>query len=315
MLELVERREGRVEVGDHRERRRVEHRVDELDVAARHRRLAERVAVGDDVGDGVAPRAGDVDDLVAAVEGAHGAPDEPAAEAERQHREQDRGRGRGRRPWSRSSAAPTTLSPNSSGCCSASEMTLIPPIEWPTTTHRPGDGVLDDAAQVVAELVDGAVLLVGAGRAAVAALVVEDGAHLAAVGGALEVPAVEVQRVAVHEDHGQVVVGGGHAAEVGRLVDLDVQVDARRRRRPRAARCGARRTPRRSPAARLPMTRFWRAMPTAPAAAARPAAPTTVPKMRPLMLNGVPSGRCPGQVSCRRGGGPAGRRPGSRSRS
>ena len=41
-----------------------------------------------------------------------------------------------------------------------------------------------------------------------------------------------------------------------------------------------------SPAARLPMTRFWRAMPTAPAAAARPAAPTTVPKMRPLMLNG-----------------------------
>ena len=36
------------------------------------------------------------------------------------------------------SAAPTTLSPNSSGYCSASEMTLMPPIEWPTTTQRPG---------------------------------------------------------------------------------------------------------------------------------------------------------------------------------
>ena len=29
----------------------------------------------------------------------------------------------------------------------------------------------------------------------------------------------------MHEDDGQVVVGGGHAAEVLRLVDLDVEVD------------------------------------------------------------------------------------------
>ena len=35
-------------------------------------------------------------------------------------------------------AAPTTLSPKSSGWSSASEITVIPPIECPTTTQRPG---------------------------------------------------------------------------------------------------------------------------------------------------------------------------------
>ena len=63
------------------------------------------------------------------------------------------------------------------------------------------------------------------------------------------------------------------------------------------------------------MTRFWRAMPTAPAAAARPAAPTTVPKTRPLMLN-ARSLRSPRHGRrCRCGAGRTGRRCGSRSRS
>ena len=184
------------------------------------------------------------------------------------------------------SAAPTTLSPKSSGWSSASEMTRHPAHRVAHDDAPAGDGVLDDAAQVVAELVDRAVVLVGPRRAAVAALVVEDGADLAAVGRALEVPAVEVEGVAVDEDHGEVVVGGRAAAEVGRLVDLDVQVervvghdDPRRavqlaERRPAPPRRGR------------PMIRLWRTMPAAPAAAASPAAPTTVPKIRPLMLIG-----------------------------
>ena len=32
---------------------------------------------------------------------------------------------------------PTTRSPNSSGSCSASAMTVIPPMEWPTSTTGP----------------------------------------------------------------------------------------------------------------------------------------------------------------------------------
>ena len=51
--------------------------------------VAEGVAVGDDVGDGVAPGASEVDDPVAAVEGAHGPAEEAAAEAQGQHREED----------------------------------------------------------------------------------------------------------------------------------------------------------------------------------------------------------------------------------
>ena len=285
VIEVVEGREGGVEVRDDGERRRVEHRVDELHHRGRYVAVAERVAVGEHVGDGVAPRARDVDDPVTAVEGAHGATDEAAAEAERQHREQDpagvQAAGRGRHEGGADDRVAEQL-----GVVLGQGDDAHPAHRVADDDAASGDRVLDDAAQVVAELLDRAVLLVGAGRPAVAALVVEDRAHLAAVGGALEVPAVEVERVAVDEDDGQVVVGGGHAAEVLRLVDLDVEVDARRRRRPRAARLWSAPNATSSPAARLPMTRFWRAMPTAPAAAARPAAPTTVPKMRPLMLNG-----------------------------
>ena len=93
-----------------------------------------------------------------------------------------------------------------------------------------GDDLVEDLLEVVAELVDGGVALGGAAGAAVRALVVVDGAHQAAVAGALEVPAVEVERVAVAEHHGQ-RPGRRRVAErrraagrpVGELVHLDVE--------------------------------------------------------------------------------------------
>ena len=79
---------------------------------------------------------------------------------------------------------------------------------------------LDDLQQVAAELLDRGVLAVGPARAAVRALVEVDAAHEAAVGRALEVPAVELEAEAVHEDQ-------RHRRGVGvgpvELVDLDVQ--------------------------------------------------------------------------------------------
>ena len=47
------------------------------------------------------------------------------------------GAGRGRRRWCAIRPTPTTRSPNSSGCCSASATIVIPPIEWPTSTTGP----------------------------------------------------------------------------------------------------------------------------------------------------------------------------------
>src|SRR3712207_8509327 len=58
-----------------------------------------------------------------------------------------------------------------------------------------------------------AALLGRAGGPAVAALVVEDRADLAAVARSLEVPGVEVQRVPVDEDQGERLVRRGRAAE------------------------------------------------------------------------------------------------------
>ena len=90
-----------------------------------------------------------------------------------------------------------------------------------------GGDLVDDLAQVVAELVDGGVAWPGAAAAAVGALVVEHGADQAAVAGPLEVPAVEVERVAVHEHDGHLrgVVAGAasRAALRAVLVDLDVE--------------------------------------------------------------------------------------------
>ena len=65
--------------------------------------------------------------------------------------------------------------------------------------------LLDHPRQVVTELFDGRVLTVGPFRTAVRALVVEGHSVLAAERLALEVPAVQVERVAVHEDQCRVV--------------------------------------------------------------------------------------------------------------
>ena len=96
------------------------------------------------------------------------------------------------------SATPTTRSPNSSGCCSASAMIVMPPIEWPTSTTGPSGTTSSRTClrswpswSMVAWPVR------RAAGAAVRALVVEDRPDQAAVAGALEVPAVEVERVAV----------------------------------------------------------------------------------------------------------------------
>ena len=96
---------------------------------------------------------------------------------------------------------------------------------------------LDDAGEVVAELVDRGVLPVGPVRPAVRALVVERHPALAAERLALEVPAVEVERIAVREDQGHVVAGtcdGGRSS-------------SRRTAPPRRPRRGARPRRRRSP--------------------------------------------------------------------
>ena len=101
----------------------------------------------------------------------------------------------------------------------------MPPIEWPTSTTSPfGASLLDHARQVVTELLDGRVLAVRPLRATVRALVVEDHPVLAAERLALEVPAVQVERVAVHEDHRRVGAATALALGVRRdLVDLRVQ--------------------------------------------------------------------------------------------
>ena len=91
------------------------------------------------------------------------------------------------------------------------------------------DDGLEDEVEVAAELLDRGVPPRRATGPAVGALVVVDGADLAAVAGALEVPRVEVERVAVEEDHRQLRrLGPAPAAATGPgvLVDLDVEVDA-----------------------------------------------------------------------------------------
>ena len=106
-----------------------------------------------------------------------------------------------------------------------------------------GYDVVEHLLEVLAELVDGGVALGGSAGPAVRALVVVDGAHQSAVAGSLEVPAVEVERVAMDEHHGEplaVRVDGTPAraaGPVGELVHLDMERYAvvghdRDRRRP-----------------------------------------------------------------------------------
>ena len=104
----------------------------------------------------------------------------------------------------------------------------IPPIEWPTRMTLPfGASCAMTLRQVVAELVDGRVLTVRSLRASVRALVVEDHPVLAAERLALEVPAVEVEREAVHEHECQGRAVRSLAVGVRRdLVDLRMQHQA-----------------------------------------------------------------------------------------
>ena len=238
-LELLQRAERREEVGDHAERRGREHLVDELDVPGRYG-VAERQLVGRDQRD----RAPDLAEPVDGAVPARQRRDQPGANCPPTV---EGSSGSTTRCGSTPPAVvpirptPTTRSPNSSGCSSASATMVMPPIEWPTSTTGPsGTASSSTRSRSLAELLDVGVLLGRPAGAAVGALVVVDRADQAAVGRALEVPRVQVERVAVHEHDGQLGVptARAHPLAAGHrgveLVDLDVQ-RVRRRRPPRSA--------------------------------------------------------------------------------
>ena len=269
--------------------------------------VAEGVAVGHDVGERVAPLAGQVDGPVAAVEGPDGPPDDPPPEPEGQHREEDapgvEPAGRGGDQGDADDALAEEL------------RVLLGEADDAHAAHgvadeddRAGGGLLDDPQQVLAELVDGGVLLRGARGPAVGALVVEHRAHLAAVAGALEVPAVHVHRVAVGEDDRRspvasrwCSVGSTSSTSVCRSTASSAMTwSGVERSEPNGVS---------SPTPRWAMTRLrWATTPAAAPAAARPAA---APITRRPMCPRAPLMR----VLRPRGVGPGGRRPASRSRS
>ena len=129
------------------------------------------------------------------------------------------------------SATPETRLANSSGCRSAKAMIDMPPIEWPTRTTLPfGATVSMTRARSSPSWSMVACSRSDALGAAVRALVVERHPVLAAERLALEVPAVEVEGVAVREDERHVVArlatpGGLRVGVRRQLVDLGVQHD------------------------------------------------------------------------------------------
>ncbi len=110
--------------------------------------------------------------------------------------------------------------------------------------------------------------------------------YLAAVGGALEVPAVDVERVAVREDHGQVVVGGGHAPKSSGSSISTWRSSASATTSEQAVELTEGHVLAGGTVAPAIDAVLSRRCPRRRRQRARPAAPTTVPKMRPLMLNG-----------------------------
>ena len=108
----------------------------------------------------------------------------------------------------------------------------MPPIEWPTSTSGPSGATSSiTVAEVAPGLLERRVRHRRAAGAPVAALVPEhQPGHVAQVA-ALEVPAVQVQGVAVAEHHGDRSSRRPRARGV-RLVDLDVERDAVGRGRP-----------------------------------------------------------------------------------
>ena len=203
--------EGVDEVGERVHGVRADHGVDEVD----ERGVDAAVAVGEPPGerpDQVAPRPpGTLDERRLRARASSPTPRVKRVAARQQRAGQPAAR-RPRPPTSRGTRRPTTRSVKNSGCCSASAMIVMPPIECPTSTSGPsGASARMHGVEVVAELVDRAALPRGALGAAVAALVVE---HLTddrvgEVGQepALEVPGAPVEREPVHEHDGEI---GGH---------------------------------------------------------------------------------------------------------
>ena len=86
---------------------------------------------------------------------------ELAADGRGQQRHARCGAGRCRRPWSPTRPTPTTRSPNSSGCSSASATIGHAAHRVPDEHDRTvGHGLVEHAQQVLAELLDGGVVLV-----------------------------------------------------------------------------------------------------------------------------------------------------------
>ena len=222
-VELVEPLEAREEVGHHLERRLRQHAVDEVDVRRRHL-VAEREQVGDDAGHRAADPPGPVDAAVAAGQGPDRAVGQLAAELGREHGQQDPARvepAGGRRDEA-----------DADDPVADQLGVLLGEGDDRHAAHRMtdqddrafGHDVVEDGPEVVAELLDRRVAVGRAPGAAVRALVVVDGADQPAVGRALEVPAVEVERVAVAEDDGELA---RPLPEVRvELVDLDEEGDA-----------------------------------------------------------------------------------------
>jgi hypothetical protein len=90
----------------------------------------------------------------------------------------------------------------------------------PDQDDRTGSAqLIDHGSEIASELVDRAVFGARPRRTAVGTLVVEDHPVVAAEGEPLEVPAVEIEGVAVNEDDGRGVGGA-------RGVDLGIQLQA-----------------------------------------------------------------------------------------
>ena len=233
-VELVEPPEAREEVGHHLERRLRQHAVDEVDVRRRHL-VAEREQVRDDTGHRTADPPGSVDTAVPTGQG----PDRPggqlAAELGGEQGQEDPARveaSGGRRD----EADPDDPVADQLGVLLGEGDDRHAAHRVTDQDDRPlGHHVVEDGPEVVAELLDGRVAIGRAAGAAVRALVVVDGADQPSVGRPLEVPAVEVERVAVAEDEGE---PARSSLEVRvELVDLDVEgyaVVGHDRDRPRA---------------------------------------------------------------------------------
>ena len=165
--------------------------------------------------------AGAVDGAVPAGQGADGAVGQLAAELGREHRQQDPARVEPARGGRDEADADDPVADQLG--------VLLGERDDRHAAHRVADqddrslghDVVEDGPEVLPELLDGRVAVGRAAGAAVRALVVVDGADQPAVGRALEVPAVEVEGVAVAEDDGELA---RPPVELGvELVDLDVE--------------------------------------------------------------------------------------------